>query len=140
MSENSVAEKTINHLKSRLDAAINARSEIEEEFSAQSALLTSFIGKLSQACKGTDILLDNKLANLRSALKKATSFADLEKEIKTISALLQQHSLQNDKSIKKIHEQLQVSSISLQKTKNLPASNRRQLKKLVDSTQQSQTS
>ena len=38
MSENSVAEKTINHLKSRLDAAINARSEIEEEFSAQSAL------------------------------------------------------------------------------------------------------
>ncbi len=140
MSENSVAEKTINHLKSRLDAAINARSEIEEEFSAQSALLTSFIGKLSQACKGTDILLDNKLANLRSALKKATSFADLEKEIKTISALLQQHSLQNDKSIKKIHEQLQVSSISLQKTKNLPASNRRQLKKLVDSIQQSQTS
>lgn len=140
MSENSVAEKTINHLKSRLDAAINARSEIEEEFSAQSALLTSFIGKLSQACKGTDILLDNKLANLRSALKKATSFADLEKEIKTISALLQQHSLQNDKSIKKIHEQLQVSSISLQKTKNLPASNRRQLKKLVDSNQQSQTS
>ena len=140
MSENSVAEKTINHLKSRLDAAINARSEIEEEFSAQSALLTSFIGKLSQACKGTDILLDNKLANLRSALKKATSFADLEKEIKTISALLQQHSLQNDKIIKKIHEQLQVSSISLQKTKNLPASNRRQLKKLVDSTQQSQTS
>ena len=140
MSENSVAEKTINHLKSRLDTAINARSEIEEEFSAQSALLTSFIGKLSQACKGTDILLDNKLANLRSALKKATSFADLEKEIKTISALLQQHSLQNDKSIKKIHEQLQVSSISLQKTKNLPASNRRQLKKLVDSNQQSQTS
>ena len=140
MSENSVAEKTINHLKSRLDTAINARSEIEEEFSAQSALLTSFIGKLSQACKGTDILLDNKLANLRSALKKATSFADLEKEIKTISALLQQHSLQNDKSIKKIHEQLQVSGISLQKTQNLPVSHRQQLKALIANTQQSQTS
>ncbi len=140
MSENSVAEKTINHLKSRLDTAINARSEIEEEFSAQSALLTSFIGKLSQACKGTDILLDNKLANLRSALKKATSFADLEKEIKTISALLQQHSLQNDKSIKKIHEQLQVSGISLQKTQNLPVSHRQQLKALIANTQKSQTS
>ncbi len=140
MSENSVAEKTINHLKSRLDTAINARSEIEEQFSAQSALLTSFIGKLSQACKGTDILLDNKLANLRSALKKSTSFADLEKEIKIISALLQQHSLQNDKNIKKIHEQLQASGISLQKTQNLPVRNRRQLKALIDNTQQSRTS
>ena len=140
MSENTVAEKTISHLKSRLDTAINARSELEQEFSAQSALLTNFIGKLSQACKGTDILLDNKLAKLRTALKKATSFADLEKEIKTISALLQQHSIQNDNSIKKIQEQLHFSGARLQKVKNLPAANRRHLKTLIDSIQQGQAS
>ena len=137
MSDNSIAEKTISHLKSRLDTAIKARSKLEEEFSAQSALLTNFIGKLSQACKGTDILLDNKLAKLRTALKKSTSFADLEQEIKTISALLQQHSLQNDINIKKTQQQLQISGASLQKVKNLPSDNRRKLKVLVDKSQQS---
>ena len=45
MSENSVAEKTINHLKVRLDSAISARSELEEELSTQSALLTGFLKK-----------------------------------------------------------------------------------------------
>ena len=119
MSENSVAEKTISHLKSRLDTAISARSTLEQEFSAQSALLTGFIGKLSQACKGTDILLDNRLAKLRTALKKSTSFADLEKEISTISALLQKHSVQNDTNIKKIQAQLQASGTRLQKVKKL---------------------
>jgi len=140
MSENSVADKTISHLKSRLDTAISARSTLEQEFSAQSALLTSFIGKLSQACKGTDILLDNRLAKLRTALKKSTSFADLEKEIETISALLQKHSLQNDKNIKKIQEQLQTSGTRLQKVKKLPVNNRRYLKTLIDKIQQDQSS
>ena len=140
MSENSVAEKTISHLKSRLDTAINARSTLEQEFSAQSALLTGFIGKLSQACKGTDILLDNRLAKLRTALKKSTSFADLEKEISTISALLQKHSVQNDTNIKKIQAQLQASGTRLQKVKKLPPDNRRYLKTLIDKIQQDQSS
>ena len=140
MSENSVAEKTIKHLKSRLDTAISARSTLELEFSAQSALLTGFIAKLSQACKGTDILLDNKLAKLRLTLKKATSFADLEKEITTISALLQQHALQNDKNVKQLQETLQTSGSAVQKVKNLPANSRRHLKTLIDKIQQDQTS
>ena len=140
MSENSVAEKTISHLKSRLDTAISARSTLEQEFSAQSALLTGFIGKLSQACKGTDILLDNRLAKLRTALKKSTSFADLEKEISTISALLQKHSVQNDTNIKKIQAQLQASGTRLQKVKKLPPDNRRYLKTLIDKIQQDQSS
>lgn len=88
MSENSVADKNIKDLKSRLKSAINARTELENEYSAQSALLTGFIGKLSQACKGTDILLDNKLAKLRTTLKTATSFTELENDIKVISTLL----------------------------------------------------
>lgn len=140
MGENTVADKTISHLKLKLDTAISARSELEEEFSAQSALLTSFIGKLSQACKGIDKLLDNKLANLRSSLKKSTSFADLEKEVRTISVLLQQHSVQNDKNIKKMNEQLQTSGASLQKVKKLPAVDQKQLKKLVSNIQDSKDS
>ncbi len=140
MSENTIAEKTISQLKSKLDTAISARSELENEFSAQSALLTNFIGKLSYTCKGIDKLLDNKLAKLRLSLKKATSFADLEKEIKTITALLQQHSLQNDNNIKKIHQQLQASAVSLQKIKELPVANRQQLKTLVKNNEESQDS
>jgi len=140
MGENTVADKTISHLKLKLDTAISARSELEEEFSAQSALLTGFIGKLSQACKGIDKLLDNKLANLRSSLKKSTSFADLEKEVRTISVLLQQHSVQNDKNIKKMNEQLQTSGASLQKVKKLPAVDQKQLKKLISNIQDSKDS
>lgn len=140
MGESTIAEKKISHLKSKLDTAINARSELEEEFSAQSALLTNFIGKLSQACKGVDKLLDNKLANLRSSLKKSTSFADLEKEIKTISALLQQHSVQNDKNLNKMQTQLQSSGASLQKAKNLPKSTQQQLKELIANSKESKDS
>lgn len=140
MGESTIAEKKISHLKSKLDTAINARSELEEEFSAQSALLTNFIGKLSQACKGVDKLLDNKLANLRSSLKKSTSFADLEKEIKTISALLQQHSVQNDKNLSKMQTQLQSSGASLQKAKNLPKSTQQQLKELIANSKESKDS
>ncbi|MBA6391405.1 GGDEF domain-containing protein [Colwellia sp. BRX10-3] len=140
MSEISVAEKTIKTLKSRLESAINARSEIENEFSAQSALLTSFIGKLSQACKGTDILLDNKLAKLRTTLKTSTSFTDLDKDIKAISTLLRQHSLKNDKNSIEIHEQLNASSTGLQKVKKFPKENRHQLQALIGKIKQSQSS
>jgi diguanylate cyclase (GGDEF)-like protein len=138
MSEVSIAEKNIKRLKLRLESAINDRSELEREFSSQSVLLSNFIVKLSQACKGIDILLDNKLANLRTTLKKSTNFTDLEKEIKTISALLQKHSLQNDKNIIKIHEQLHASNASLQKVKNLPKDHHLQLKTLISRTQSSQ--
>tara|TARA_R110000765_G_scaffold62813_1_gene122184 strand:- start:3579 stop:5222 length:1644 start_codon:yes stop_codon:yes gene_type:complete len=131
MSENSVADKTIKDLKSRLKSAVISRTELENEFSAQSALLTGFIGKLSQACKGTDILLDNKLANLRSTLKTATSFKDFEKDIKTISTLLRQYSLKNDKNRIEIHDQLSNSSTGLQKSKNFPKESRRQLQTLI---------
>jgi diguanylate cyclase len=140
MSEISVAEKTIKTLKSRLESAINARSEIENEFSAQSALLTRFIGKLSQACKGTDILLDNKLATLRTTLKTSTSFTDLDRDIKAISILLRQHSLKNDKNSIEIHEQLNASSIGLQKVKKFPKENRHQLQALIGKIEQSQSS
>ena len=140
MSGHTVAEKNISQLKSRLDIAINTRKELEEDLRAQSSLLTGFISKLSHTCKGADILLDNKLAKLRTTIKKATSFADLEKEIDTISTLLQQHSLLNDKSIKIIQEQLQSSGVRLQKVKNLPPTNRRLLKTIIDKIQQGQAS
>jgi len=139
MGDKSVADKTISHLKSRLDSAIKARCELEQEFSTQSVLLTEFIGKLSQACKGTDIFLDNKLAKLRSTLKTSANFADLEKEIKTISALLQQHSVKNDKKINKVQEQILSSALSLQKAKIFSANEQRQLTTLIDKTKQSQT-
>lgn len=140
MSEKSIAEKAIKQLKAKLNTAINTRSELESRFSAQSALLTNFIGKLSQACKGTDMLLDNKLAKLRSTLKTSVNFDDVEQEIKSISTLLQKHSLQNDRNIIKIHQQLQTAITNLQKVKNLPSSSKKQLKSLVNDTEQSHSS
>ncbi|MGB1262938.1 MAG: GGDEF domain-containing protein [Cognaticolwellia sp.] len=137
MSENIVAEKSINQLKSQLDLAINARRTLEEEFSAQSSLLIGFIGKLSQACKGTDILLDNKLAKLRTTLKKSTSFAELENEIQSISILLQQYSLKSGKSIQKVHQQLQASARRLQAVDSMPEDNFNKLKLLVEKIQHS---
>lgn len=140
MSGNSVAEKTINQLKLKLETAISARSELEEDFSAQSSLLINFIGKLSQACKGIDIQLDNKLAALRVSLKKSTSFAELEQSISAVTVILQQHSIQNDLNVKKLHEKLQITGKNLQKLKDLPKDNRKKLRELVKTTQETKDS
>lgn len=131
MSELIVIEQKVKRLNAKLDSAINARSELEKQLSTQTALLTNFISKLAHACKGIDSQLDTRLAKLIMSFKKSINLPELEKELLSISSLLQQHSALNDKTISKTHQQLQTAVINLKKVQPLAANDRQHIKKLA---------
>ena len=133
MSQQSIQERQLARLTEKLDAAIRTRATLEEDFKAQSSVLTAFIGKLSNLCKGLDLELDNRLAKLRVMLTKSLPFADIEQELKTISALLNKQATKNEKSIREMHEKFHLAGKTLQKVNGIPADVRRNLRELLNS-------
>ncbi|NQZ20511.1 MAG: GGDEF domain-containing protein [Colwellia sp.] len=131
MSNNSVADKEIILLKKKLDLAISSRADLETDLKSQSSLLIKFIEKLSLVCKGMDITLDNKLANLRALLKKSAPLADIQIQIESTALLLQKQSLKNELNINKLHDRFHIAGLALQKTNGLPADLRRKLRALI---------
>lgn len=131
MSNTSAANKEIILLKKKLDLAITSRAEIETNLKSQSSLLVKFIEKLSLVCKGMDITLDNKLANLRSMLKKSAPIADIQAHIESTSRLLQKQSQLNVSNLNQLHERFHIAGLALQKINGLPASLRRNLRSLI---------
>jgi len=125
------AEKKITELKRKLESAISSRSALEEGSNHQTALLTQFISKLSLIAKGADVVLDNKLATLRSMLLKSASIVDIEALISDISALLKKHSAKNEQNIRKMHDDFQSAGVALQKVNGIPNDLRRQLRTLL---------
>ena len=77
-----------NDVQQQLDNALKARKMLEDTYQAQFKILASFVSRLSLACKGVDVDLDNRLAKLRTELNRGT---DLEKDLKdrdfTINAI-----------------------------------------------------
>lgn len=136
MSENSSPDAQIIQLKSKLKSAISSRVSLENDLKSQSSMLIEFIGKLSQTCKGQDITLDNKLANLRSLLQKSAALPDIEKQIDVISQLLRQHSTTNASNIKTLHNDFLSAGKSLQKVNGLPGDLRRELRALLQSSEE----
>jgi diguanylate cyclase (GGDEF)-like protein len=133
MSDKSSPDAQIIQLKRKLEAAIASRALLENDLKAQSSMLIEFIAKLTQTCKGQDKTLDNKLANLRSLLKKSAALADIEKEIALVSQLLQKHSTTNAANIKSLHTDFLSAGKSLQKINGLPGDLRRDLRALIES-------
>jgi len=131
MSNNSVADKEIILLKKKLDLAITSRADLETDLKSQSSLLIKFIEKLSLVCKGMDITLDNKLANLRSMLKKSAPLPDIQSQIKSTALLLQKQSLKNELNLNKLHDRFHIAGLALQKINGLPADLRRKLRALI---------
>jgi len=131
MSNNSVADKEIILLKKKLDLAITSRADLETDLKSQCSLLIKFIEKLSLVCKGMDITLDNKLANLRSMLKKSAPLADIQTQIQSTALLLQKQSLKNEANINKLHDRFHIAGLALQKINGLPADLRRKLRALI---------
>ena len=130
-----VAEQQIVALKKKLDAAIQSRSTLEEDFSTQSTSLIQFINKLSLISKGVDLELDNRLAQLRTLFSKSAPFAEIEDKIQVINKILQQYSITNEQNINRIHEQFNQSGETLQKVNGLPADLRRSLRALLKDTE-----
>jgi len=135
MSDTSVTDKQIVQLKRKLDAAITSRASLENDLKSQATMLIEFIGKLSQTCKGQDVTLDNKLANLRALLKKSAPLSDIQVQISTISNLLKKHSATNETNIRTLHSDFLSAGESLQKINGLPASLRRELRALLQTSE-----
>jgi diguanylate cyclase (GGDEF)-like protein len=135
MSSKNVADTQSKTLQSRLNAAIESRVLLEEDFKAQSSMLIEFVNKLSQVSKGIDIKLDNRLAQLRGLFTRSAHISDIELKIDEISKLLQKHTLTNEKNIEKLHEQFNNSGQNLQKAKGLPNELRRNLRELLNEAQ-----
>lgn len=135
MNTKTVAVDQMKVLKSKLNAAIESRASLEEDFTAQSSLLIQFISKLSHVSKGLNIELDNRLAQLRVLLTKSAPIADIEDKITEISKLLQRHTVTNEQNIAKVHQQFNDTGKSLQKINGLPESLRRKLRALLSETQ-----
>ncbi|MFD2168405.1 diguanylate cyclase [Thalassotalea euphylliae] len=131
MSELVTPQQQLEALKKKLTAAISARAELEEDFSKRSHLLIDFITKLSQLCKGLDLELDNRLANLRALLKKSAPMSDIEDELERISKLLQQQTTKNERNIRDLHKEFHDAGTLLQKAKGIPAQARRTLRELL---------
>jgi diguanylate cyclase len=131
MSGNSTVDREIAALKRKLEVAIESRSAIDDEFKLQSTLFTEFIIKLSQASKGTDLSLDNKLAKLRLLFTKSAPIADVQKLITEISLLLQKFSLKKEQEIAQLHSEFNLAGQALQKVNGLPDELRRQLRALL---------
>jgi diguanylate cyclase (GGDEF)-like protein len=131
MSNNSTADKEIVLLKKKLALAITSRADIETDLKSQSSLLIKFIEKLSLVCKGMDITLDNKLANLRLLLKKSAPLADIQAHIGSTAILLQKQSQKNVSNLNQLHDRFHIAGLALQKINGLPADLRRKLRSLI---------
>jgi len=140
MNGKTSATEQLNVLKLKLDAAISSRSELEEDFKSQSSLLIKFIGKLSLVCKGIDIELDNRLANLRALLTKAEPLTEVEKQIAVINKLIQKQAVKNENNIRQMHEQYIEAGKALQKINGLPNTLRRDLRSIIKTSEQSKDS
>lgn len=134
MNTKTVAANQVQVLKDKLNAAIESRAALEEDFSHQSNLLIPFISKLSLVSKGTNLELDNRLAQLRVLLTKSAPIVDIELKIVEISKLLHHHTITNEQNIAHLHEQFNIAGQRLQKTKGLPDDLRRKLRALLKET------
>jgi diguanylate cyclase (GGDEF)-like protein len=140
MNTDTVAASQMQALKNKLNAAIESRASLEEDFSNQSNLLIQFINKLSQVSKGINLELDNRLAQLRVLLTKSAPIEEIELKIIEISKLLQRHTVTNEQNIANLHEQFNNAGQSLQKTNGLPNDLRRKLRTLLKETQSTKDS
>jgi diguanylate cyclase (GGDEF)-like protein len=127
-------------LKDKLNAAIESRASLEEDFSHQSNLLIQFINKLSLVSKGINLELDNRLAQLRTLLTKSAPISDIEFKIAEISKLLQHHAVSNEQNITRLHEKFNAAGQGLQKINGLPDDLRRKLRTLLKETQSTKDS
>ena len=131
MSQPTAADRELISLKRKLESALSAQSELENDLKIQSTTLIQLIGKLSLAAKGIDLVLDNKLALLRKKLNDFNDWSEIEDIVIEVSQLLQKHSIKNDKNINHLHEQFHQAAKTLQKASGLPNNLKKQLRQLI---------
>jgi diguanylate cyclase (GGDEF)-like protein len=125
-----VAEQQ-NDVKQQLANAVKARKQLEDTYESQFKILSQFVSRLSLACKGIDIDLDNKLARLRQEFAKGT---DLEKILPLVESAVEALKALESRQLsdlKKAQNTLTDAGKLLQKQRGLPDQLRRDLRDLL---------
>ncbi len=117
--------------KQQLSASLKARKQLERSYESQIQSLMQFVSRLSSVCKGVDRELDNRLASLRSTLRKNPNVSNIIPLINDISGLLIQHESRNAHNIKSTKSSIATAGQQLQKQKGLPDQLRRDLRGLL---------
>src|SRR5690606_35412910 len=97
----------------------------------QFKILALFVSRLSLACKGVDVDLDNRLAKLRTELNRGTDLEKLLPFIEGTSENLKQLEAKHQLDVQKVQRGLTEAGKLLQKQKGLPDQLRRDLRELL---------
>ncbi|MFT4927709.1 MAG: diguanylate cyclase [Phenylobacterium sp.] len=127
-------------VKQQLSASIKARKQLERSYESQMSSLMQFVSRLSSVCKGVDRELDNRLASLRSTLRKNPNVEYIIPLINDVSSLLVQHETRNAHNINSTKTTIASAGELLQKQKGLPDQLRRDLRGLLSNVSESPSS
>jgi diguanylate cyclase len=130
----------LSEVKQQLSASLKARKQLERSYESQNQLLMQFVSRLSTVCKGVDRELDNRLASLRSTLRKNPNIEFIIPLINDLSGLLIQHESRNAHNIKSTKSSITTAGQQLQKQKGLPDQLRRELRGLMSNITESTSS
>ena len=120
----------------QLTNALNARKALEDTYEAQFKILALFVSRLSLACKGVDVDLDNRLAKLRTELNRGTDLEKLLPFIEGTSENLKQLESKHQADVLKVQQGLAEAGKLLQQQKGLPDQLRRDLRMLLGKVEQ----
>nr|WP_205312341.1 GGDEF domain-containing protein [Rheinheimera maricola] len=120
----------------QLKNALKARKSLEATYEAQFKILAQFVSRLSLACKGVDVDLDNRLAKLRTELNRGTDLEKLLPFIEGTNEILKQLESKQQIDVKKIQQGLAEAGKLLQQQKGLPDQLRRELRLLLGKVEQ----
>ena len=130
----------LSKVKQQLAASLKARKHLERSYEVQLQALMQFVGRLSKVCKGVDRILDNRLASLRTELKKNPDVTNITPLINDVSTLLIQQESRNASNIKSTQASINLAGKVLQKQKGLPPQTRRDLRALLATVDDTPTS
>lgn len=125
-----VAEQQ-NDVKQQLANAVKARKQLEDTYESQFKILSQFVSRLSLACKGIDIDLDNKLARLRQEFAKGTDLEKILPLVESAVEALKALEMRQLSDLKKAQNTLTDAGKLLQKQRGLPDQLRRDLRDLL---------
>ncbi len=122
--------------KQQLSNALKARKALEDTYEAQFKILALFVSRLSLACKGVDVDLDNRLAKLRTELNRGTDLEKLLPFIEGTSENLKLLEAKQQTDVHKVQQGLTEAGKLLQQQKGLPDKLRRELRELLGKVEQ----
>lgn len=115
----------------QLANAVKARKALEDTYESQFKILAQFVSRLSLACKGVDVDLDNRLAKLRTELNRGTDLEKLLPFIEGTSESLKLLEAKQQHDVQKVQQGLTEAGKLLQQQKGLPDQLRRDLRELL---------